>query len=297
MPKISSKKETPTTNEEVQESSVHSNETGFKIYRQTELNRITASLLANGAILVAGEDGSGKTVLANAVVEKLQGDGFVTAFVEPATPKQMLLEIASQFEIPTEDLEGKSLTVDKLKRAIANFLEDNTAFIIVDDCHSCDTKFRMWLKQLRKGNVPMLILATEPPRTDIFINIPRIELRPLSESAIREIMIVAATERAIVLNPSELARLQERAGGNPMLAVRAVDEEYLGLEVESGDHRRYYDITPLILMVGIVFVVIRFVGLGTGDQALYIFGGIAAALFIGLSKLLRGLPRETRRIR
>ncbi|MHC5675229.1 hypothetical protein [Nostoc sp.] len=44
--------------------------------RQAELNRTTASLLANGAILIAGEDGSGKSVLANAVVEKLQTDGF-----------------------------------------------------------------------------------------------------------------------------------------------------------------------------------------------------------------------------
>ncbi|NWF58978.1 MAG: ATP-binding protein [Fischerella sp.] len=269
----------------------------FRIYRQAELNRTTASLLANGAILIAGEDGSGKSVLANAVVEKLQGDGFMVAFIEPATPKQMLLEIAHQFDIPTEDLEGKSLTADKLKRAIATFLEENTAFLILDDAHACDAKFRMWLKQLRRSGVPMLLLATDPPRTDIFINIPRIELKPLPEYAIREIMVQAAIERGINLKPSDLAKLQERAGGNPMLAIRAVDEEYLGLEVESGDHRRYFDITPLILLAGIAFVIMRFIGLGTSDQALYIFGGIAAAIFLGLSRLLYNLPRESQRIR
>ena len=269
----------------------------FKIYRQAELNRTTASLLANGAILIAGEDGSGKSVLASAVVEKLQADGFTVAFIEPATPKQMLLEIAHQFDIPTEDLEGKSLTADKLKRAIATFLEENTAFLILDDAHACDAKFRMWLKQLKRNGVPMLLLATDPPRSDVFINVPRIELRPLPEQAIREIMIQAAIERGIELKPSELAKLQERAGGNPMLAARAVDEEYLGLEVESGDHRRYFDITPLILLAGIAFVIMRFIGLGTGDQALYIFGGIAAAVFLGLSRLLYNLPPEDRRIR
>jgi hypothetical protein len=42
--------------------------------------------------------------------------------------------------------------------------------------------------------------------------------------------VSAAAERAIALKPSELAKLQERAGGNPMLASRAVDEEYLGLD-------------------------------------------------------------------
>lgn len=292
--KLSSKNETQHSAPVIEEIPAPGD---FKIYRQAELNRTTASLLADGAILIAGEDGSGKSVLAIAVVEKLQADGFLVAFIEPATPKQMLLEIAHQFEIPTENLEGKSLTADKLQRAIAEFLEENTAFLIIDDAHCCDAKFRMWLKQLRRGGAPMLLLATDPPRTDIFINIPRIELKPLPEYAIREIMIIAAAERAIALKPSELSKLQERAGGNPMLAARAVDEEYLGLDVEGADHRRYFDITPLILLAGIAFVVMRFIGLGTNDQALYIFGGIAAAVFLGISRLLYNLPPEDRRIR
>jgi hypothetical protein len=60
--------------------------------------------------LIVGEEGSGKSVLGNAVVEKLTCDGFLVAFVEPTTPKQMLLEITQQFELPTEDIEGKNLT-------------------------------------------------------------------------------------------------------------------------------------------------------------------------------------------
>ncbi|WP_300007330.1 ATP-binding protein [Anabaena sp. AL09] len=259
----------------------------FTIYRQAELNRTTASLLANGAILIVGEEGSGKSVLGNAVVEKLTCDGFLVAFVEPTTPKQMLLEITQQFELPTEDIEGKNLTVEKLKRAIclqqrfaiAQFLSENTAFIVLDDAQSCDMKFRIWLKQLRRKGVPMLVLATDPPRSDIFINIPRIELKPLPEKAIRQIMKAAAQERAIALTSADLSKLQERAGGNPMLAIRAIEEEYLGLDIEGADHRRYFDITPLILVVGVIF------------------GGIAAAIFLGLSRLLYSLPQEERRIR
>ena len=288
-PKVSSVDETAPTEPDITPGE-------FRIYRQAELNRTTASLKANGAILIAGEDGSGKSVLAGAVVENLQDEGYIVAFIEPATPKQMLLEIAHQFDIPTEDLEGKSLTADKLKRAIAGFLEENTAFLILDDAHCCDAKFRMWLKQLKRNGAPMLLLATDPPRSDVFINVPRIELRPLPEHAIREIMIQAAIERGIELKPSELSKLQERASGNPMLAARAVDEEYLGLEVESGDHRRYFDITPLILLVGVGFVIVRLIGRGTNDQALYIFGGIAAAVFMGLSRILYNLPRENQRI-
>ncbi|KOP24602.1 9-O-acetyl-N-acetylneuraminate esterase [Hapalosiphon sp. MRB220] len=244
-----------------------------------------------------GEEGSGKSVLANAVVESLIEDGFTLAFIEPATPKQMLKEIAEQLGVETQNLEGKPLSADQLKRAIATYLSNNTAFLVIDDAHVCEAKFRMWLKQLRRENIPMLLLATDPPRSDVFISIPRIELKPLPEYAIREIMVQAAAERQINLKPSELAKLQERAGGNPMLAMRAIDEEYLGLEMEGADHRRYFDITPLILLAGIAFVIMRFIGLGTSDQALYIFGGIAAAIFLGLSRLLYNLPRESQRIR
>jgi hypothetical protein len=269
----------------------------IRLYRQSEINRVKASLLANSSILIAGEEGSGKSVLGTAVVEALQNDDYTVAFCEPATPKQMLVEIAEQLGVETQNLEGKAFTADQLKRAIASHLDDNTAFIILDDAHTCDTKFRLWLKQLRRQGVPMLLLATDPPRNDIFINIPRIELKPLPEYAIRELMEQAALERGISLKRSELAKLQERAGGNPMLAQRAIDEEYLGLEVEGADHRRYFDITPLILLAGIVFVIMRFIGLGTNDQALYIFGGIAAAVFLGISRLLYNLPRESGRIR
>ena len=257
----------------------------FTIYRQAEFNRITASLLANGAILIVGEEGSGKSVLANAVFERLICDGFLVAFVEPTTPKQMLLEITQQFNLPSQDIEGKNLTVDKLKKAIADFLRENTAFIIFDDAQNCEIKFRIWLKQLRRKGVPMLVLATDPPRADIFINIPRIELKPLPERTIREIMKGAARERSIDLSSADLSKLQERAGGNPMLAIRSIEEEYLGLDIEGADHRRYFDITPLILVVGVIFIIMRFIGLGTNNQSLYIFGGISAAVFLGLFRL------------
>jgi hypothetical protein len=269
----------------------------FTIYRQAEFNRITASLLANGAILIVGEEGSGKSVLANAVFERLTCDGFLVAFVEPTTPKQMLLEITQQFNLPSQDIEGKNLTVDKLKKAIADFLRENTAFIIFDDAQNCEIKFRIWLKQLRRKGVPMLVLATDPPRADIFINIPRIELKPLPERTIREIMKGAARERSIDLSSADLSKLQERAGGNPMLAIRSIEEEYLGLDIEGADHRRYFDITPLILVVGVIFIIMRFIGLGTNNQSLYIFGGISAAVFLGLFRLFYILPNEERRIR
>jgi hypothetical protein len=267
------------------------------VYRQQELSRIIAALLANGSILVVGEEGCGKSVLASFIAEKLVLDGFTVAFVQPATPKQMLIEIAYRLGIEIQNLEGKALSVDKLKNAIAFFLSKNTAVLIIDDASSCSLQFRMWLKELHRMKTPLLLFATDPPRSDIFFCLPSIRLKPLPEYAIREIMKQAAFERGLSLSHSQLASLQERAGGNPMFAQRAVEEEYLGLEVEGADHRRYLDITPFILLAGVGFVVMRSIGLGTNNQALYIFSSIAAALFLGVSRLFYNLPRESRRIR
>ncbi|MEA5595709.1 AAA family ATPase [Rivularia sp. UHCC 0363] len=267
----------------------------IKLYRQAELSRIKASLLANSSLLVVGKEGSGKSTLAMAVVSDLEKDGFTVVFVEPSRPKQMLLDICNSLNIPTESLEGKSLSIEELKYSITNYLENNTTFLIIDDAHICDNKFRMWLKQLRR-KTPLLVLANNPRRNDIFINIPRIELKPLPEYAIREIMIQATIDREIVLKPSELAKLQERVGGNPMLAIRAVEEEYLGLEFEGADHNRYFDITPFILFAGIIFMVMKFIGVGMNDQSLYIFSSILASIFLGLSRLLYKLPRESQRL-
>lgn len=269
----------------------------LRLYRSSEVNRTKAALLANGSILIVGEEGTGKSVLCNAVVESLLDEGFKVASIEPATPKQMLLEIASQLGIDNQSLEGKVLSADQLKRAIALHFDQNTAFLVIDDAQLLDTKFRQWLKTLKRSKVPMLICATDPPRSDIFTSIPRIELSQLPEYAIREIMEQAALARGINLKNSDLAKLQERAGGNPALAQRAIEEEYLGLEIEGADHRRYADATPLILLAGVGFVVTRFFARGTNNQALYIFSGIAAAIFLGISRVLYYLPPDDKRIR
>jgi len=269
---------------------------GFRIYRQAELIRTRAALLANSAILLVGEEGCGKTVLGNAVVEKLREEGFLVAVIEPATNKQMYEQICEELNIPTETLEGKSLTIKKMQMAIADFFNQHTAFIAIDDAHRCELKFRLWLKELRKKNVPMLLLAAAPPRSDIFIKMPRLELKPLSEYAIREIMQQAAIERGIELKPSDFAKLQQRVGGNPLLAIRAIEEEYLGVEMEGGDHQRYADATPIILFAGTIFIVIRFIGLGTKQFNVYLFASIAGSIFLGISRLMYHLPKENKRI-
>jgi hypothetical protein len=269
---------------------------GFRLYRQSEITRAIASLKANAPILITGEEGSGKTVLKQVAIRQLTDEGFAIGAVELASTKQMLLDLCEQLGIDTYNIEGKALTIDGLKAAIASFFQRETAFLVIDDAHGLPTPFRAWLKLLKRQGVPMLLLASNPPRSDVFLNLPRIELKPLPEYAIRELMEQAALERGMNLANHQLARLQERAGGNPMLAIRAIDEEYLGLDIEAGDHKRYLDITPLILLLGTGFFVMRFVALGANNPTLYVMTGAVGALFLGISRVLYGLPKESRRI-
>ncbi|MDF5716864.1 MAG: metal-dependent hydrolase [Rhizonema sp. NSF051] len=59
-------------------------------------------------------------------------------------------------------------------------------------------------------------------------------------------------------------------------------------------HLPGFDITPLILIVVVGLMVLKFVGLGTNNHNLYIVIGIGAAVFFGVSRLLYiYTPRES----
>ena len=276
-----------------------------KHYRKSELARVVACLKADSSILVVGFEGSGKSLLVSEVVSQLKAEEFIVIKLELATPKNMLKSMASQLMLDDPqnvDQPQKSLSADQLKINIANHLATNysgndKAFLVIDDADKCDTRFRDWLKILNRLGVPMFLSATEPPRTDIFLNIPRIELEPLADYYIREIMEETAIERKINLLPHQLASIQQRAGGNPMLAKRVINEEYVGVEAEAGDHHQYFDGTPVILLVGIIFVASRFLAHGFHNPTLYVISGIGSAIFMGISRLSYSLPKESKRIK
>lgn len=267
-----------------------------RIYRQKNVTRIVAALQASKSLLVVGEAGCGKTVLAQAVAEQLRLLGFTVAEVQPRSLKESMVRLAREFGVDTSDLEGKALTANQLGEAIAEWLQDHTAFIVIDDAHRQTTQFRFWLEGLHKQGQPMLLLATFPPSKDIFLRLPRIELNPLPDWAIREIMQARATELGIELNDSQLAALQQRCGGNPMLAGRVVDEEYLGLEDLAPDHTQWIDGTPFLLASMMCLVVVRFLGLGFNSTSLYLLGGILT-ISVGVARILfMSIPRRQERL-
>ncbi len=270
----------------------------FRLYRLEEKARVLAALKANGSILLSGDEGSGKTVLMDAICDDLRDEGYELAIVAAAsTQRQMLLGICEQLEIEAIDLEGKVMTVEKLRWAVADYLRANPAtFLVFDDAHQLEPKFRTWLKTMQRQGISLLLVATHPPRTDVFLNTPALILRPLGDAAIRDLMTVAAEARGLDLSAGQIASLQQRAGGHPGLAVRVIDEEYLGLEVEAGDHGQYFDVTPLLILFGTGCVMLRFFAIGTDSRLLYVIAGMSGALLLGLTYMLRVLPKDSRRV-
>ncbi|MBW4619290.1 MAG: ATP-binding protein [Cyanosarcina radialis HA8281-LM2] len=263
------------------------------LYRPREKRRIVAALKADSSLLVVGESGCGKSFLGEAVAAELEQLGYLVAIASPATVKQTLQSVAEQLGVETCSLEGKSLTTSELQSAIADFLSEHTAFLVCDNAHRLPVSLRCWLEELHAAGQPLLLLATFPPARDIFLKLPRIELEPLPSKAIREIMVAAAQELGITLHPAQLASLQQRVGGNPMLARRVVKEEYLGLDDTSPDHTEWIDGTPFLIAGLMVFTVVRLIGLGVNSTTLYLIGGILTVA-VGIFRLmLYSLPRKS----
>jgi GTPase SAR1 family protein len=265
-------------------------------YRSRKKNRIVAALLADSSLLVIGEPGSGKTFLANTVIEELRDRGFAVAVPRIGTVKQILTDIANDLGVDTETLEGKSMTAQQLRDEIAEWLSENNAFLVLDDVHRFPASMRYWLEQLHLQEQPMLLLATYPPARDIFLKLPRIELDPLPDKYIREIMVDEAQSLGIELNAGQMADLQQRTGGNPMLARRTVREEYLGLEGYAHDHTQWIDGTPLLIGGLMLFMILRFLGLGFNNTSLYLIGGMLTVT-VGIVRLMiYSLPRQSGRL-
>lgn len=267
-----------------------------RAYRGTEKNLVLAALQTGSSLLVVSDIGMGKSALAKFVAEDLRQAGHAVALTVPTTPKQTLLDCAVQLGADTMRDKGKQMTVVQLQASMADFLRTKQAFLVFDDAHRLPISLRVWLLSLLEAGQSLLLFATHPPRKDIFLKLPRIELKALPHASIRALMQTAALELGLELTPSQLATLQERCGGNPMLARRVIRETYLGLDATAPDHTEWVDGTPLLLAVLLVFSVIRFLGRGLHQTDLYVLGGFLAVGIGIIRLLLASLPRKSEKL-
>lgn len=266
--------------------------------RQEEIRRIVEALQAGKSLLVLGESGSGKTYLGTQVGDSL---GYRYAIVSYAgAAKETLTEIAEQLNVPivSDDEKPKPLTAAQLRDALKDELKHSRSLLVVDDAHRWSSSLRYWLEDLYREGVLLLLLATNPPLKDIFLKLPIVELKPLSNDDIRSVMQREAADQGMSLTPAQFAELQTRAGGNLALAKRVIYEELLGItETRANqDQAQYIDGTPLLIALLAIVGIIRFIGLGLGDKALYVLGGILTLAALIIRSLLYAANRGKRKL-
>ncbi|NJN87531.1 MAG: hypothetical protein HC881_16005 [Leptolyngbyaceae cyanobacterium SL_7_1] len=207
--------------------------------------------------------------------------------------------IAEQLDVPTvsDDDRPRALTAQQLRESLLKRLKEPETLLIADDAQRWSASLRYWLEDVLRGGGLMVLLAHSPQPKDIFVKLPILELKPLSDEEIRSLMVEEAIAHNAKLDPRELAELQQKAGNNPSLARRIVRETVLGIaELETSQHYQFVDGTPFLLAAVALVSVIRFVGLGLGDKALYVLGGVLTLAAIALRAILYAANRGGRRL-
>jgi hypothetical protein len=245
-------------------------------------------------MLLVGESGIGKSVLAHKIAQEMGGiigtyDGSV---------KDTIRQLALQLECPLEDGEtGKPLTVDQLKEEVRVNLVGSDTILIADDAERWPASLQYWLERLRQAGVTLCLIANAPPRKGVFLNVLRLELKPVPDELIRTLMHTEAIALNIGIQSAKMATLVSKAGGNPSLAKRLVREVAAGIDNPNAlDGNQYVDIMPMLMAIGALCGAVRLIALGLGDRTVYILAGIGFSCFVAIRYLRMMFPRDSRRI-
>ncbi|MGK7935133.1 MAG: hypothetical protein AB4206_04920 [Xenococcaceae cyanobacterium] len=95
--------------------------------------------------------------------------------------------IAMQLGCPTENDEGKAMTVDALKEEIlVNSGEDT--LLVFPEAKRLTTSIRYWLEDMISAGARVVCFAVANPGQDIFLEMLEIELELPSDAHIRVVM-------------------------------------------------------------------------------------------------------------
>ena len=243
-------------------------------------------------MLVLGEAGSGAD-FPRVLYEQFKGELNSAIAVYKGSGKLFFQKMAEALDIPTTqpkyDKEGevvgdKPLSMDELKDEIAENIGPDT-LLILPEAKRLSASIRYWLEDAIAIGCRMVCFAPVNTHRDIFLDMVEIELALPSDQAIREVMEAEAQRQGLQLSRSRLAELQPLAGRNPMLARKVVRQERLGIQHQRPEHTQYIVIMPIIVAALMAFGIVRFIGMGTQNKSLYIFGGTALVTGMALKQL------------
>ena len=266
-----------------------------------DFKKVCAAIESGSSVLVVAELGMVGDMPQHLVMRFVDHYAVATAIYK-GSGKRFFVRLAEQLDIPTEETKydkngepcgERALTMDQLKDEIAENVGPQT-LLILPEAKRLSTGIRYWLEDLINGGVRVCCFAAANPGKDIFLEMLEIELELPTDQIIRETMRAEAERMGLQLSKSRLAELQPLAGRNPMLARKVIRNERLGLNREaSPQHTQYVVIMPVVIAMLMAFGIVRFIGMGTQNKSLYIFGG--TALVAGMTMKQLGQVRGARK--
>jgi len=211
------------------------------------------------------------------------------------------LELSEQFH----GMRGEQIPWAKVKRAVTRLnMRDLTGAIIpaihdhrgrvliaVDDLTSLTPTLQaFWLAVF---DVTQVIGCASQKKTNLsrlWWKMTEIEVPPLAPAATREIAKAYIAKRGMLIEAPDLfiEHVVQQSGGNTQAIEDMLDDASKERVVDKRKIRemrhaagvRYVDFTPVMVVAGALIVGTRYVAMGLGDTALYVFAGVTAALFM-----------------
>ncbi len=132
----------------------------------------------------------------------------------------------------------------------------------------------------------------------------KIDLEPLTRAQVRQIVEQWLTHRPIEFDgprvrKSFIRAVQIDSGGVPaavegMLTAASTDGQVTRSKVREYQHEAaavYWDMTPVLVVVAITFMAMRYISRGLGMRELMVLAGVGSSLFYGLMFFVRRLSR------
>jgi hypothetical protein len=278
------------------------------IGRAAELERLEANVARRRHTLLVGPVGIGKSHLLRALHARLPEALYVDA-VRPLRVTLLALcqTLHARQQLVLADGAAPPAAWPYCARRLGRFNIRELTDVVVAGLH--DRAMVLILDQL-EGVTPSMLAPLErllaealvlgatsrltPSCQKLWWAFEAIDLPPLARDEVRQLLWSVAVREQITDPAMFEAKVMAQAAGNPYAVVELV-KQVAGTpavgrqairDLHHGAGVRYFDLTPVVLLVGAVILATRFVALGLDDRDLYIIAGSLGALFVVARYLL-----------
>jgi len=291
------------------------------IGRDKEFSQLQNNLLHNISTLLLGEPGIGKSYLIKNLIDsqtrpvlwienlKAVRSILIESIISTLhTDKNLKIDDENySLSLTLEEIKNKCLkgkTIEQLAEIISDSVIGKNYICVINSMTGLTIANQIIIDKILSAGVCIFActnrLKPSIELESIYRKFNQLTLQPIKNKYIREI----TTNKLVNIRANEtnkqilITRITNVACGNVGIVetmtkdalalsgggnltydqIYAIQEPYL--------QRKYFDLTPIVLLSIASFAVLRFIGLGTNDTLLYIIGGIAFIVFMAFSRLL-----------